>query len=263
VNVATVSAAHQELCDLGREGDRDEPLVVAVADGLGGHVAGTQASQLVLTRLRDASARLDDPDRIQAVLDDTSRALEHAAAHANDPDGARRGATTAGFVLIPPRDERASLDAIWFSVGDCLLLSLERAPHDPEQPHLRMLCEPAVGPNGTPNRAMGADGLSVPYTGRVPVGSEALLLCCTDGFATSFGIATDWSLCADRLAERADLRPIWQGLLRGPGDPEDDRKAVEALCAAALEAARRLPAQRHRTDDVSLALARTQQEGAS
>lgn len=241
-------AAHQQLCDVGGETEQREPLVVAVADGLGAHVAGAQASQLVLTRLRDASARLDDPDRIQDLLDETARALERQAARANDPAGARRGATAAGFVLIPPRDGEGHLDAIWFSVGDCVLLALELAAHAPGAVYLRLLCEPAVSPDGKPNRALGADSRSVPYTGRIRVREDALLLCCTDGFVTGLGIAVD-SSAGERLAELPALRPTWEGLLYGSGDPEDDRRAVEALCLAAVRGG-------GRADDVSLAVIR-------
>ncbi|MEW2260509.1 PP2C family serine/threonine-protein phosphatase [Streptomyces sp. NPDC047869] len=87
------------------------PLVVAVADGLGGHPGGHVASALVARRIASAGAALDCEDAVRDAVDDCNRAI-HAAAGGDAGSGlATMGTTVAGVVLRP-----GSL--LVFNVGD-------------------------------------------------------------------------------------------------------------------------------------------------
>ncbi len=248
---------HQEVHALRRAARPADVVVVAVADGLGSHAAGARASRLVLTRLRDASARLRDPDEIEAVLEEASVALRYDAERAGDPHGAARGATVAGFVLSVVGE--GDMDACWFSVGDCLLLQLEPAASHDGDPTLRLLCLPAATPDGHPSGAVGAEGVAIPTTRRVPppdLREGAVLLCCTDGFPASFGIRPVDRGLAERLGAHERLRPVWRRLASGRGDPGEDREAVQALADEALRAVDASNGGRQRLDNLSLAVTR-------
>jgi PPM family protein phosphatase len=85
------------------------PVVVAVADGLGGHPAGDLASSLVVRLLARAGPSLDGEDAIREILQDCNQAVYAAAA--DDPRLMTMGATVAGMVVTEER-------VLTFNVGD-------------------------------------------------------------------------------------------------------------------------------------------------
>jgi serine/threonine protein phosphatase PrpC len=85
------------------------PVVVAVADGLGGHPGGELASGLVVRQLARAGPSLDGEQAIRDALDDCNRMLYQAAE--GKPELTTMGSTVAGLVVIPDR-------VIAFNVGD-------------------------------------------------------------------------------------------------------------------------------------------------
>ncbi|MFJ8588867.1 PP2C family protein-serine/threonine phosphatase [Streptomyces sp. NPDC093595] len=85
------------------------PLVVAVADGLGGQPAGEVASALVVRRLAALGTTLDGEEAVRGVLDHCNRAV-YATAEA-EPELRTMGTTVAGAVVLA--------DALLaFNVGD-------------------------------------------------------------------------------------------------------------------------------------------------
>jgi aspartate racemase len=253
---------HQELRDLGREDRGRASLIVAVADGVGSHAAAAHASQLVVRRLRDASGRLHDPDRVEAVLADASSALALEAAHEGDPPDACRSATVAGLALAIVPGGNADLEVVWFSVGDCLLLVIEEGSGlvgaGP-----RLLCEPAVSPDGHPQRALGANAVALADTGLLRLSKKAVFLCLTDGFAESFNAGPGARGLVESLSEHEALRPIWQRIVENQDNPDVDRAIAQDLFAAAqrlwppTETSRRLP------DNLSLVLVRVSRDAAA
>ncbi|MGW2116348.1 PP2C family protein-serine/threonine phosphatase [Streptomyces zhihengii] len=89
------------------------PLVVAVADGIGGQPAGEVASALVARILALHGPALDGEDAVRDVLDLCDR--EVYAAAARDPARATMGTTVAGVVLLAGT-------ALVFNVGDSRVL---------------------------------------------------------------------------------------------------------------------------------------------
>ena len=85
------------------------PLVVAVADGLGGHPGGEVASALVVRRLALAGASLGSEDSVRETLRDCNRTVYAAAA--GSPGLTAMGTTVAGIVLTAER-------VLAFNVGD-------------------------------------------------------------------------------------------------------------------------------------------------
>lgn len=84
------------------------PVVCAVADGMGGHAAGDEASWLALRRLVTAAPALTDE---RAIRDTLLRIEDELNAAGSRPDLHGMGTTVAGVVL-----EAGYLS--WFNVGD-------------------------------------------------------------------------------------------------------------------------------------------------
>jgi serine/threonine protein phosphatase PrpC len=101
-----------------------EPLVCAVADGMGGHRGGAFASREVARRLAENGKRIGDPGATAAALHDIDAALYRAME--SDANLRGMGTTVVGLVLtevglvLAPR-------LVWFNVGDSRLY---RAGHD-------------------------------------------------------------------------------------------------------------------------------------
>ncbi|RPF38064.1 PP2C family serine/threonine-protein phosphatase [Streptomyces sp. TLI_185] len=93
------------------------PLVVAVADGLGGHPGGDVASALVARRIASIGPALDDEETVRAVLNACNRAVYQAAAEGSELTA--MGTTVAGIVVRP-----GSL--LIFNVGDSRVLAASR-----------------------------------------------------------------------------------------------------------------------------------------
>jgi PPM family protein phosphatase len=87
------------------------PLVVAVADGLGGHPGGDVASALVVRRIASAGAALSSEDAVRDALKACNRAVYEAAGGDAGGELVAMGTTIAGTVVQP-----GSL--LVFNVGD-------------------------------------------------------------------------------------------------------------------------------------------------
>ncbi|MGW3729474.1 PP2C family protein-serine/threonine phosphatase [Streptomyces sp. NPDC000851] len=87
------------------------PLVVAVADGLGGHPGGEVASALVARRIASIGPALSSEDAVCSALHACNRAVFEAAGGDVESELATMGTTVAGVVV-----QRDSLLA--FNVGD-------------------------------------------------------------------------------------------------------------------------------------------------
>jgi serine/threonine protein phosphatase PrpC len=85
----------------------NEPLLFAIADGMGGHAGGDIASRYAIKRLAEPShAGIQDvAERLAAVN------AELHAAMAATPSLLGMGTTVAGLLLCPD-------EAVWFNVGD-------------------------------------------------------------------------------------------------------------------------------------------------
>jgi len=84
------------------------PLLCAVADGMGGHLAGEVASRHVAQRLAGVGAHLVTAQRLRATLSRVNGELYEMME--KDQNLAGMGTTIAGLVLARP--------LLWFNVGD-------------------------------------------------------------------------------------------------------------------------------------------------
>lgn len=193
----------------------------AVADGMGGHAAGDEASAAVVTRLAESI----DGDFSQ--FDEIQRALQHAVidirAIAALRNGAGVGTTATGIALT-----KQSGGLYWavFNIGDSRVYSLydgelvqETIDHSAVQVLLdagEITAEEAENHphSNVITRAVGFGANPIPDLWLVPVRENSRLLICSDGLTK-------------------EVRPELIQLLLGEGTDPDD--AAGLLMEAALE----------------------------
>jgi serine/threonine protein phosphatase PrpC len=148
--------------------DLNAPLIVAVADGMGGHVGGEIASRYAIKRLAELEGGAEEPGE---CLADINSEL-HQAMHAS-PSLLGMGTTIAGLLLHPGEAE-------WFNVGDSRVYAVRE----------RRLVQLSVddvppGPrSGMITQTLGGSPYFVPiapHIGKAGLSPPARWLLCSDG----------------------------------------------------------------------------------
>ncbi|MFC9294185.1 PP2C family protein-serine/threonine phosphatase [Streptomyces sp. NPDC057011] len=152
-----------------------KPLVVAVADGLGGQPAGEVASALVVRQLAAAGPSLDDAEALGEALDLCNRVV-HSAADGR-PELTGMGTTVAGAVVLED-------SLLAFNIGDSKVF-------DAGRDGLRQVSvddsPPPVPPRRTTSLVTqtlgGTRGLSSvhPHVATFPLATGDRYLVCSDG----------------------------------------------------------------------------------
>ena len=186
------------------------PLVVAVADGLGGHPGGDVASSLVVRELARAAPTLDSEQRLRDVLNACNRALYEIAE--DQPTLMAMGTTVAGVLLT-------SDQVLAFNVGDSRVymhgpdglrqVSVDdRPPLAPGQEHSAIVTQTLGG------------GLTYadvePHVAAFPQSTEVRWLICTDGLSD----LVDNETLGDLLKESEDSPAafeLWKAAIEAGG----------------------------------------------
>ncbi|MEV6582664.1 PP2C family serine/threonine-protein phosphatase [Streptomyces sp. NPDC051582] len=151
------------------------PLVVAVADGIGGQPAGEVASALVVRQLAVLGPSLDGEGAVREALALCNRAVY--AAGDSDPELATMGTTVAGAVVLED-------SLISFNVGDSRVLDataqeLRQVSVDDNPP-----LEPGQRTTSVLTQALGGarrhSGIT-PHVSTQPLPAGARYLVCSDG----------------------------------------------------------------------------------
>ncbi|GGW69810.1 protein phosphatase [Streptomyces lucensis JCM 4490] len=202
------------------------PLVVAVADGLGGHPGGDVASALVARRIAAAGAALSDEDAVRDTLGACNRAVYEAAGGTGGSEIAIMGTTVAGVVVRPG-------SVLVFNVGDSRVFAAGRDG-------LRQVSvddSPPAGPGrrttSLVTQCLGGTrpfSAVTPHVTAVPLAPGDRFLVCTDGL-------TD---------------PVPEEVLDDVLREHDDGRAAFELWKAAIEAGG--------PDNITLAVVRVSQE---
>ena len=190
------------------------PVVVAVADGIGGHVAGEVSSAFAVRRLAEGSAELAGPKEVVALLDQINEELYELARLR--PEFAGTGTTIVGLLF-------SGTHTYWFNIGD------SRVYRD-DGGHLGQLSvDDTAGPTG---EQLGE---------RIP-GSTVLVQALGGGAAytpVEPHVAVDpvsgparWLLCSDGLSDMLAIEQMERILATAA----DDEHAVTALWSAAMNA---------------------------
>ena len=182
------------------------PLVVAVADGLGGHPGGEVASAMVARQLAEIGPLLDSEDSIREALNACNRKV-HAAA-ARDPALTTMGTTVAGVVVTAD-------GVLAFNVGDSRVYAAS-----PGGVHQLSTDDRLSGddlPSGIVTQALGGSDERAavdPHLIKSPLSEGTSYLICTDGL-------TD---------------PVPANVISQTLGQQEDGQALFALWKAAVEA---------------------------
>jgi len=180
----------------------EDPLLLAVADGMGGHAAGEVASRYAVKRLAAASfvgGALD----VAATLNAINGELYHSMAAAPALQG--MGTTVAGLVLTPGR-------AIWFNVGD----SRVYRHVDGRLAQLSVDDVPPGARSGMITQSLGGSTAFIPVSPHI--GDDDL------------AVPSRWLLCTDGLTDMLSVDEIGRAMANA------DAEAVRQLFIQAMDA---------------------------
>jgi PPM family protein phosphatase len=187
-----------------------EPLVVAVADGLGGHSAGEVASTLVVQELARSGPTLTDESSVRAALESCNETV-YAAAERR-PDWGGMGTTVAGLVVTGGSvlvfnvgDSRVYT----FAEGELTQLSVDdNPPLKPGQTHTSVLTQ-TMG--GHPR-----DRAIEPHLATHDRTPDSRFLICTDGLSDVVDPETITSLLENHRGQQATYE-LWRAAVEGGG----------------------------------------------
>ena len=149
------------------------PLVVAVADGLGGHPGGEVASALAVRQLAEAGPLLDSEESVRQALRSCNRTV-HAAA-SRSPALTTMGTTVAGVVVTAGLMRAFNVgDSRVYAAGPGGLRQLSTDDRLPGQGRPAGIVTQTLG---------GHDELAEidPHLVTAPLAADASYLVCTDG----------------------------------------------------------------------------------
>ncbi|WP_156724509.1 PP2C family protein-serine/threonine phosphatase [Streptomyces apocyni] len=153
------------------------PLVVAVADGMGGQPAGEVASGLVVRHLAALGPTLDSEQAVRNALDVCNQAVYGAAER--DPDLTAMGTTVAGVVVL-------AKELLVFNVGDSRVLDVTSTHATPHQLSVDDSPPLEPGQRTTPVVTQALGGASrfnaiTPHVNTAPLAPGERYLVCSDG----------------------------------------------------------------------------------
>jgi PPM family protein phosphatase len=188
------------------------PVVVAVADGLGGHPAGEHASSLVALQLARVGPELSDEAGVRAALSACNETVYREAAA--DPSRTMMGTTVAGVCVTAD-------SVLVFNVGDSRvygtgpgglrLVSVDDSPPlAPGETHTVTVTQ-TLG--GHPARTE-----VHPHVRTLPLGPESRFLVCSDGLSDVVPDAEIAAILLDHFGGKAVFQ-LWRAAIdRGGPD---------------------------------------------
>jgi serine/threonine protein phosphatase PrpC len=174
------------------------PLVVAVADGLGGHAGGEVASALVARQLAQIGPMLDGQDILREALNACNR--EVYAVAARNPALTAMGTTVAGVVVTADR-------VLAFNVGDSRVYAAGPGGVRQLSTDDRLLDDDL--PAGIVTQVLGgSDELEAvdPHLVTSPLSEDTSYLICTDGLTDAVPADT----LGEMLRQYEDGRAVFE-----------------------------------------------------
>lgn len=185
------------------------PLLVAVADGLGGHPAGEEASSLVVRRLAREGTTITDADAVRSVLAACNDEIYREARRV--PERRAMGTTVAGAVLT-------GSDVLVFNVGDSRVYrvvedGLDQVSVDDNEPAIAGRRSPVL--TQCLGGSLDAEPIEPHVTSRALTPPERYLIC-TDGLTDAVPEATMAATLAAHDGGRAAFE-LWRAAIEAGG----------------------------------------------
>jgi PPM family protein phosphatase len=219
VSASAVTRAPQTLFFPG-----EQPVLVAVADGLGGHPAGEVASSIVVQQLARVPRLPDGEQSARALLQDCNQAVYDEAARDEERTG--MGTTVAGVVV----DSDAN-SVLVFNVGDSRVYAFD----DGELTQLSVDDNPPLAPGETHTPVLtqmlgghpGRREVETHVTVHRP-GDASRYLVCTDGLSDVVPHDKIATLLAENQGQRAAYA-LWRAAVEGGGPDNITLAVVESV----------------------------------
>lgn len=201
----------------------ETPLLVAVADGLGGQPAGEVASALVVSRLASLGPSLTDEETVGDALEGCNRAVYSAAG--SGPELTAMGTTVAGAVVRPDSLLAFNVgDSPVFGVADDRLRRLSVSDSPPPAPGQRTTSVVTQTLGGSPEPVPVA-----PHVTAAPLAPGDRFLVCTDGLTDPLPDETIARLLGEHDDDRAAFA-LWEAAI-GAGGPDNITLALVRIGA--------------------------------
>ncbi|GLU47527.1 protein phosphatase [Nocardiopsis ansamitocini] len=191
-----------------------DPVILAVADGLGGHAAGEIASEHAVHRMAESGPQLTGPEAVDLLLKHIDEEIkEHAGLHA---EFSGMGTTVAGMLLTVDGN-------YWFNVGDSRTYRLQ----DSRLIQLSEDDSPALPPSedGRPvttnfiTQSLGGSGNTamVPHVGEDPAPGPGAWLMCSDGLSDLVTLEEMEQIIAESSSDDAAVYNLWKAAMDASG----------------------------------------------
>jgi PPM family protein phosphatase len=187
-----------------------DPVVVAVADGLGGHPAGEHASSLAVQSLARATTSLTDESSIREAIQACNKAIYADAARR--PERVAMGTTIAGIVITDQ-------EVIAFNVGDSRVYVLanetltQLTVDDNEPPSAGQVRSPIV------TQTLGGDFTFAPVEPHItsqPIDDDRRYVICSDGLTDTVDDPTIATVLRSHKDGRAAFE-LWKAAMEAGG----------------------------------------------
>jgi PPM family protein phosphatase len=189
------------------------PVVVAVADGLGGHPAGEQASSLVVRWLARAAPSLTDEAAIREALNACNEVVYIDAAR--HPERTTMGTTIAGVVVTEQAVTAFNIgDSRVYALDDGDLVQLSTDDNEPRAPGQQR--------SSVVTQTIGGhvDAAPVePHISSRPLADSARYLVCSDGLTDAVDDTAITAILGKHEGDRAAFE-LWKATIEA-GAPDN------------------------------------------
>lgn len=191
-----------------------EPLILAVADGLGGHAAGEVASEHAVHRMAESGARMNSAEAVNILLKHVDTEIREHSDQYQEFFG--MGTTVAGLLLTPDA-------SYWFNVGDSRTYRLRESRlvqlSQDDSPPLPPAEDGKPATTNFITQSLGGSGSSSmePHVGADDEMDAQCWLMCSDGLSDLVAHAEMERIIAEAESDQDAVHNLWEAAMAASG----------------------------------------------